>query len=124
MVRENIKILEEEIKKMSKEKITNSSAQILSSYYTAKIALENVLCNESEFILHENKIAEYNTKSNDDCTIQSMFPSFSALQSNHNLHNLKKVLIETEEFLTFIYSGLKSEDEKYVYYDMVARFKG
>lgn len=123
MVRENIKILEEDIEKLSKEKITNSTAQMLSTYYTAKIALESVLNKNNEFILPQKEIVEYTTISNDGSTIQSMFPSFTTFQSNHNLHNLKKVLVETEEFLTFIYSGLKNEEEKYAYYDMIARIK-
>lgn len=121
MVRENINIVEENIKRLSKKKITKSTAQMLSTYYGAKIALENVLCDDGEFVLHENKNAKHDKILNDGDTIQFMFPSFSAFQSKHNLHNLKKVLKETEQFLEFIYSGLKSENEKYAYYDMLSR---
>ena len=108
---DNIKILDEEIEKLSREKMTTSTAQLLNAYYGAKVALEHtgdMLTNK-----YKNDII---VKRGDTIISNDYF-------NIQNEHNLKKLCIEIQELCISVYATLRNDSEKNIYMDMIQSIK-
>ena len=113
-VQENIRILEEEIIKLSTERMTPSLAQSLNTYFGAKMALEGLLNNSSKSVLNIQ-----NKPTHEDIGFvaveKELFPTLIEFNQNHTEHNLKKLCLEIQEFCISVYSTLQNEEEKNIY---------
>ena len=108
-IAENIRILEEEIQKISTKEMTPSLAQNLDTFYGAKNALESLLKNpttKEAVIIEQSTYNEY-------------LPTINKYMQEQNEHNLKKVCLEIQEVCASIYATLKNDKEKDIYLDMV-----
>lgn len=108
-IQDNIRILDEEMVKLSMEKMTPSLAQNLNAYFGAKIALESLLKNpttKEAVIIEQSTYNEY-------------LPTINKYMQEQNEHNLKKVCLEIQEVCASIYATLKNDKEKDIYLDMV-----
>ena len=111
MIKENIQILEEEIIKLSNEKITSSSAQIIASLYCSNLALKELLKEEGESIpFYQESATEGEIRSE-----STIIPSLQTFYNSHNEHFLKKVCLEIDELCVSVYANLKTEEEKNIF---------
>lgn len=115
-IQENIKVLEEEILKLSVEKMTPSLAQNLNAYFGAKNALEsvlykNILRNQNEDIQEVAVLVNADEK--------ELLPTLKDFRQNHTEHNLQKLCLEIQEFCISIYSTLQNQEEKNIYSNMI-----
>ena len=116
-VQENINILEEEILKLSNEKINSSIAEKLNIFYGAKIALENIRLKDL------TKTADNNIIEQDGKMLQESDQLFSEYLKNRTLRDLQKLCLEIQEMCVSVYATLQNEEEKQVYIDMVKKIK-
>lgn len=103
-IQDNVQILTEEIEKLSKEKITNSTAQLLSTYYEARkclVEMQAPLTKETE---------------NDIIISHSEYlPSARDYFNTHERRILEKLCLEIQELCVSVYSTLRNEEEKNIY---------
>lgn len=118
-IQENIRVLEEEILKLSVEKMTPSLAQNLNTYFGAKSALESVLYkNNKNISRNQNEdIQEVAVLVNAD--EKELLPTLKDFRQNHTEHNLQKLCLEIQEFCISIYSTLQNQEEKNIYSNMI-----
>lgn len=114
MINNNITVLEEEIKKVSSEKMSMDNAQTIAFCYMAKIALEKLLSEKEEKdILPQNKNAT--EKKYERNSTFSLVPTLDIFLKEHTEHNLKKVCLELKETCLSIYATLRNEQEKEIF---------
>ena len=118
-IQENIKTLNDEIEKLSKEKITNSIAQTLNVYYGAKNALESILKENNKSVLVYNETTEEEQKITSIDNDVEYLSSVNEFFQNHTKHNLKKLCLEIQELCVSIYATLRSEEEKNIFTEFV-----
>lgn len=103
-IQDNIQILTEEIEKLSREKITNSTAQLLSTYYGARkclVEMQAPLTKETE---------------NDIIISHSEYlPSARDYFNTHERRSLEKLCLEIQELCVSVYGTLQNDDEKNIY---------
>lgn len=111
-IQNNVQILTEEIEKLSREKITNSTAQLLSTYYGAKkclLEMQTPLTKEAE---------------NDIIISPSEYlPSARDYFNTHERRSLQKLCLEIQELCVSVYATLQNEEEKTIYYNMIDNLK-
>lgn len=103
-IQDNVQILTEEIEKLSREKITNSTAQLLSTYYGARkclVEMQAPLTKEAE-----NDIMI----SSSEC-----LPSARDYFNTHERRSLQKLCLEIQELCVSVYGTLQNEEEKNIY---------
>ena len=103
MIRDNINILSSEIEKLSNQKITNSTSELLANYYMAKTALESLVENTPPMF---------------EARIDSM-PALANFQNNHTEQNLQRVCLEIRELCLSVWATLRTEEEKTIFKNMV-----
>ena len=118
-IQKNIDILNEDIEKLSQEKINNSIAQMLSAYYGAKIALESILNKNGKTTTDIEKTTPQIENKTFINELDNAFPTYNKYLQEHSEHNLKKLCLEIKEFCVSVYSTLQSEEEKKIYFDML-----
>ena len=103
-VQNNIQILTEEIEKLSREKITNSTAQILSTYYGARKCLAEMQTPLTKNVESDIMIphSEY-------------LPSAKAYFDTHEMRSLQKLCLEIQELCVSVYATLQNDEEKNIY---------
>lgn len=116
-VQENIDILEEEILKLSNEKINSSIAERLNVFYGAKNALENIELKKLTKSTDNDIIQQDNTM------LQKPSQIFSEYLENRTLRNLQKLCLEIQEMCVSVYATLQNDEEKQVYLDMIKNIK-
>lgn len=116
-VQENIDILEEEILKLSNEKINSSIAERLNVFYGAKNALENIELKKLTKSTDNDIIQQDNTM------LQKPSQIFSEYLENRTLRNLQKLCLEIQEKCVSVYATLQNDEEKQVYLDMIKNIK-
>ena len=116
-VQKNIDILEEEILKLSNEKINSSIAERLNVFYGAKNALENIELKKLTKSTDNDIIQQDNTM------LQKPSQMFSEYLENRTLRNLQKLCLEIQEMCVSVYATLQNDEEKQVYIDMVKKIK-
>lgn len=116
-VQENIHVLEEEILKLSNEKINSSIAEKLNIFYGAKNALENIGVKDL------TKTADNDIIQQDSKMLQESEWLFSEYLRNRTLRDLQKLCLEIQEMCVSVYATLQNDEEKQVYIDMVKKTK-
>ncbi|MEE0840859.1 MAG: hypothetical protein U0L72_10025 [Acutalibacteraceae bacterium] len=116
-VQENIHVLEEEILKLSNEKINSSIAEKLNIFYGAKNALENIGVKDL------TKTADNDIIQQDGKMLQKSERLFSEYLRNRTLRDLQKLCLEIQEMCVSVYATLQNDEEKQVYIDMVKNIK-
>ena len=111
MIKENIQILENEIAKLGREKITSSSAQIIGSLYCSKLALKELLEGKGETIPLSQEKATQGEIRNEEAII----PSLQMFYIEHDEHSLKKLCLEIDELCVSVYANLKTDEEKLIF---------
>lgn len=116
-VQENIHVLEEEILKLSNEKINSSIAEKLNIFYGAKNELENIGVKDL------TKTADNDIIQQDSKMLQESEWLFSEYLRNRTLRDLQKLCLEIQEMCVSVYATLQNDEEKQVYIDMVKKTK-
>lgn len=116
-VQENINILEEEILKLSNEKINSSIAEKLNIFYGAKNALENIGVKDL------TKTADNDIMQQDSKMLQESERLLSEYLRNRTLRDLQKLCLEIQEMCVSVYATLQNDEEKQVYIEMVKKIK-
>ena len=115
IIENNIDVLNEDLHKLSREKITNSSAQTIGLYYMAKIALENIL-NKKQISTSETKTDESVAKKTSDFEVAIYtLPNVKEYFANHTENNLKKACLELKEMCLSVYATLSNNNEKNIF---------
>ena len=107
-VQNNIQILTEEIEKLSREKMTNSTAQLLSTYYGARKCLVEMQAPLEKSV--ENDIIISHSE---------YLPSAREYFGTHEKRSLQKLCLEIQELCVSVYSTLQNDEEKNIYNIMV-----
>lgn len=121
MIKENIEILEKEIKKLSNEKMTMTNAEAIARCYASKIALESLLAEQ------EGNYTTLQHKTATEGEFQKVegynpVPTLSIFYNAHSGHNLKKVCLEIKELCDSVYATLESEEEKNIFAEFLNTF--
>ena len=122
-IQNNIKVLDEDIRKLSNEKINNSIAQTLNVYYGAKIALESILKENNKSVLAYNETLDEGQKITSINNNVEYLSSANEFFQNHTEHNLKKLCLEIQELCVSIYATLRSEEEKNIFINAIKSIK-
>jgi hypothetical protein len=111
-IQDNINILNAEIEKLSVEKITTSTAQLLNTFHGAKMALEELTQPLTKKVQDDIMSGENETPL---ITNEFFF--------THTIRDLKKMCIEIQELCLSVYATLNNEEEKSIYYEMINNLK-